>query len=95
MYNSKDPEEETTDEYLPGNRTYAKNVGSNYNMHPLSSYLSFNMYKFNYEIGKKEYVIDGKAERRLRSITENNRQGAQEIQNCQSREVQFDYKQFI
>ena len=35
------------------------------------SFLSFNMYKFNYEIGKKEYIINGKSERRMRRIQDN------------------------
>ena len=89
MYNSKNMGEETIDKYTIGSKTYAKNKASNYIMHSLSSYLSFNMYKFNYEIGKKEYIIDGKSERRLRTITENNRRTEQEVQDCQDQEVLF------
>ena len=33
--------------------------------------LSLSMYKFSYEMGKKEYVIDGRSERRIRNIKEN------------------------
>ena len=33
--------------------------------------LSLSMYKFNYELGKEEYVINGRSERRVRNIKEN------------------------
>ena len=46
------------------------------------SFLSFNMYKFNYEIGKKEYIINGKNERRIRRIKEQHIEDREEESNC-------------
>mgnify|MGYP001387774388 CR=1 FL=1 len=45
------------------------NISSFYKKH-----LSLNLYKFNYEIGRKEYVVHGKAERRIKIIFDNHLQ---------------------
>ena len=47
-----------------------------------TSFLSFNMYKFNYEIGKKEYIINGKSERRIRNIRDHHVIGQKEDLDC-------------
>ena len=47
-----------------------------------TSFLSFNMYKFNYEIGKKEYIINGKSERRIRKIKDHHVIGQKEDLDC-------------
>ena len=92
-YNSRNFEAETIDDSSFRNQAHSENEGSKYIVHPPTSYLSFNMYKFNYEIGKKEYVIDGKSERRLRQIKENHCQGEPETQKSQDTEVNIKYVQ--
>ena len=47
-----------------------------------TTFLSFNMYKFNYEIGKKEYIINGKSERRIRKIKDHHTHDQNEDLDC-------------
>ena len=54
-----------------------------------TSFLSFNMYKFNYEIGKKEYIINGKSERRIRNIRDHHAIDQKEDVDCNEVNVWF------
>ena len=55
-------------DYTLTNKKYSNSISDQNSNHFATSFLSFNMYKFNYEIGKKEYVINGKSERRISRI---------------------------
>ena len=64
------------------NNKHSNSIADQNSNHFATSFLSFNMYKFNYEIGKKEYVINGKSERRIRRIKDRHVENMNEDFDC-------------
>ena len=61
----------STDDFLMDNGIIVEDRENKKELHPPQKHLSLNLYKFNYEIGRKEYVVHGKAERRIKTIFDN------------------------
>ena len=64
----------STDDFLTDNGIIVEDRENKKELHPPKKHLSLNLYKFNYEIGRKEYVVHGKAERRIKIIFDNHLQ---------------------
>ena len=64
----------STDDFLMDNGIIVEDREDKKELHPPQKHLSLNLYKFNYEIGRKEYVVHGKAERRIKIIFDNHLQ---------------------
>ena len=64
----------STDDFLMDNGIIVEDRENKKELHPPKKHLSLNLYKFNYEIGRKEYVVHGKAERRIKIIFDNHLQ---------------------
>ena len=64
------------------NKKHSNSISDQNSNHFGTSLLSFNMYKFNYEIGKKEYVINGKSERRISRIKDHYVENKNENFDC-------------
>ena len=71
-YTSRD--DISTDDFLTDNGIIVEDRENKKELHPSKKHLSLNLYKFNYEIGRKEYVVHGKAERRIKIIFDNHLQ---------------------
>ena len=69
-------------DYTLTNKKHSNFISDQNSNHFATSFLSFNMYKFNYEIGKKEYVINGKSERRIRRIKDRHVENMNEDFDC-------------
>ena len=64
----------SADTFLTDNGIIVEDRENKKELHPPKKHLSLNLYKFNYEIGRKEYVVHGKAERRIKIIFDNHLQ---------------------
>ena len=69
-------------DYTSTNQNFSSSISDHNSNQFAIAFLSFNMYKFNYEIGKKEYIINGKSERRIRKIKNHHVENRNENFDC-------------